>query len=103
MKKNSKFDKIFWVGLIPISIIVIIFMLIVIAFFYTSLKKKDQIPFAETTKSEHVCPKAEKVYIHDTVIVRVPTSCNKQHVQDEVQTPDQQAINDTNGSEIKKP
>lgn len=78
-------------------------MAMVITFFYSKFSKKGEVEVKEKPKTEHVCIKPEKIYIHDTIIVNVPISCKKPHVQDEIKTADPQTINDSNGSEIQKP
>ncbi len=102
MRKNNKFDRIFLVGLIPVSFIVILVVMIALAIFYASDKSKKPDESIPPSSSEHVCPKGEKVYIHDTVYIKVPQACKKQHVQPEEIKPEvsdsQDAINDTNGS-----
>jgi len=96
MKKRSKFDSIFLVGLIPFFFIALFVVLLAIAIGYSISRDKRALPGEHSYKSEHVCPKEEKIYIHDTVFVKVPISCNKVHVQEDTKTSVQEAPNDTN-------
>ncbi|MDD1763843.1 MAG: hypothetical protein LUQ70_03900 [Methanobacteriaceae archaeon] len=67
------------------------------------MKHKDPTVRANT-ETEHVCPKPEKVYIHDTVEIRVPSTCKKAHVVAEIKPVSmegQESNNDSNNSEIK--
>ena len=81
MKKEAKFNKIFWVGLVPLTIIFALVVMLVVGIAYASTKKKNQVLVNENIKEEaHVCAKAdpEKIYVHDTVYLK--SRCNKEHV-----------------------
>ena len=81
MKKEAKFNKIFWAGLVPLSVIIFLFVMLVIGIIY-GLRKDDVVRVGSENErpSTHVCPKAdpEKVYVHDTLYLK--TRCNKEHV-----------------------
>ena len=106
MRKNNKFDKVFLVGLIPLSLLCLILTMIGMGIFYAYYKPKSEDKSIPPTSSEHICPKGEKIYIHDTVYIKVPQLCNKPHTQpEEVKPPGsdpQDAINDTNGTVNKE-
>jgi hypothetical protein len=106
MRKSNKFDKVFLVGLIPLFFLAAIAAMFGIGIFYASNKSKTEEKSVTPSYSEHVCPKREKIYVHDTVYIKVPQLCNKQHVQlDELKTPasnSPDAINDTNGTENRE-
>lgn len=84
MKKEAKFNKIFWVGLVPLSVIVFLFVMLIIGIIY-GLRKDDVVRMGSGNEKEadHVCSKAdpEKIYIHDTVYIKTPQACRREHVQ----------------------
>jgi hypothetical protein len=81
MKKSNKFSGLFWVGVIPISLIFFIIMMFFIGTIYAAFKSPaDKSVNMDQVVPEHVCPKPEKVYIHDTVYVKTPQVCHREHV-----------------------
>jgi hypothetical protein len=87
MKKEAKFNKIFWVGFIPISMLCAVLVMVILGIFY-GLKKDQRAPAGyngySRAESHHVCPPPEKVYIHDTVEIKVPQFCNRKHVEEPI-------------------
>lgn len=82
MKKEAKFTKVFWVGIIPISLISLILLMVILGIFY-GLKKDPKLPKSyQQSEAHHVCPAPEKIYIHDTVEIKVPQFCNRKHVDE---------------------
>lgn len=98
MRKKNKFDKIFLLGLIPMFLLGLLFLAIVIGLIYNSFKSQVILPESPRYEQKHVCPKAEKIYIHDTIRIKVPVNCNKAHVQEEPAASVNEAPNDTNGT-----
>jgi hypothetical protein len=92
--KNNKFNAIFWVGVIPI-----IFSLIIITsgILYSAFGTKNNHSVTEITSAKQDPHKPEKVYIHDTVYVKVPQVCHKEHVENKPVTSGQtKDVTDTN-------
>jgi hypothetical protein len=100
MKKSSKFNGIFWVGVIPVVFISFIVIMITSGILYASFRSKPDHSVTETHTAKQDTPKPEKVYIHDTVYIKVPQVCHKEHVESKsiVAEPAKDA-NDTNNAD----
>jgi hypothetical protein len=79
-------------------------MVIMITFgiLYSVFKTKPDHSVTETTQVKSDPAKPEKIYIHDTVYIKVPQVCHKEHVSSESKTivsePAKDA-NDTNNAD----
>ena len=81
MKNNNKFSGVFWVGVIPLALIFFISIMFIVGSLYAAFKKQDKgLANINQVIIEHVCPKPEKVYVHDTVYIKTPQACYKEHV-----------------------
>jgi len=102
MKKSNKFRKVFWTGVIPLSLIFFIITMFIVGTLYATLKKKDSVPVkVNQVMVEHVCPKPEKVYVHDTTYVKPPQACNRKHVNVDkkpIVSESLKNVNDTNNA-----
>ena len=66
---------------------------------YAAFKKQDKgLADINQVIIEHVCPKPEKVYVHDTVYIKTPQVCHKEHVPVENKPIVSEDANDTNRS-----
>ena len=82
MKKETKFNKIFWVGFIPLSMLCTVLVMVILGIFY-GLRKNKSTPVNSTrTEAQHVCPPPQKIYIHDTVEIKVPQFCTRKHAEE---------------------
>jgi hypothetical protein len=100
MKKNSKFNGIFWVGIIPIIFIAVIIIMITSGILYSVFRTKPDHSVTENTSVKQDPPKPEKVYIHDTVYIKVPQVCHKEHVENKPVSAEQlKDANDTNNAD----
>ena len=99
MKKEAKFNKIFWVGLVPLSVIVFLFVMLIIGIIY-GLRKDDVVRMGSGNEksADHVCSKTdpEKIYIHDTVYLKTPQSCRREHVQVDTKPIVSESLKDAN-------
>lgn len=100
MKKPSKLQGLFYLGLIPILIIGAFLGLILFGVFHTkSASAGINNPVLKTNIEEtHVCPKPEKVVVHDTIFIE----CKRKHYEPKKETPvsePQVLRTDTNSSE----
>jgi hypothetical protein len=83
MRNNNKFSGVFWVGVIPLSLIFFISIMFIVGSLYAAFKKQDKdngLADINQVIIEHVCPKPEKVYVHDTVYIKTTQACHKEHV-----------------------
>ena len=81
MKKSNNFRGVFWVGVIPLSLIFFIVTMFIVGTVYAAFKKPNEESInKDQVIPEHVCPKPEKVYVHDTVYVKTPQVCHREHV-----------------------
>jgi hypothetical protein len=81
MKKSNNFNGVFWVGVIPLSLIFFIVTMFIVGTVYAAFKKPSrELVDKNQVIEEHVCPKPEKVYVHDTVYVKTPQVCHREHV-----------------------
>jgi hypothetical protein len=100
MKKNSKFNGIFWVGIIPIVFIAVIIIMITSGILYSVFRTKEDHSVTEITSVKQDPPKPEKVYVHDTVYIKVPQVCHKEHVENKPVTSGQtKDVTDTNDAD----
>lgn len=104
MKNKNNFRGLFWVGIVPISIIALLILMILTGVLYTVTKSPSQgSDESVTLKETHICPKKEIVYIHDTVRIKVPQACHREHVSLDAKPPVSQeslkGINDTNNTD----
>lgn len=100
MKKN-KFNGVFWVGIVPVSIVAFLVIMISFGVLYAVFKKPTNRAVTETSSVKQDTAKPEKIYIHDTVYMKVPQVCHKQHVSDNKQVELEPAkdVNDTNNAD----
>ncbi len=100
MRKSNKFRTVFWVGVIPVSIISLFVIMIAFASLYSTFKKKPDQSVSEMPQMKKDQPKPEKIYIRDTVYLKVPQVCHKEHVESKsvVAEPTKDA-NDTNNAD----
>ena len=102
MKKSNKFSGVFWVGVIPLSLIFFVVMMFIVGTLYAAFKKSDSgLVDRNQVIIEHVCPKPEKVYVHDTVYVKTPQTCHREHVPVEnkpIVSESLKGANDTNNA-----
>lgn len=98
MRKKNKFDKIFLIGLVPFLCLGLLIITIVSGIIYGSFNSRVILPETPRYEQKHICPKKEKIYIHDTIRIKVPVNCNKAHVQEEPAASVNEAPNDTNGT-----
>jgi hypothetical protein len=100
MRKTNKFKNIFWVGIIPISLASFVVIMIALGVLYSAFKKKPDQSVTEIPLIKQDTPKPEKIYIHDTVYLKVPHVCHKEHVESKpvVAEPAKDA-NDTNNAD----
>jgi hypothetical protein len=100
MRKSNKFRTVFWVGIIPISLVSLFVILMVFASVYSAFKEKPDQSVAEMPQIKKDLPKPEKIYIRDTVYLKVPQVCHKEHVESKsvVAEPTKDA-NDTNNAD----
>ena len=81
MKKSNNFSGVFWMGVIPLSLIFFILIMFIVGTIYAAFKKQDNRSVdINQVIIEHVCPKPEKVYVHDTVYIKTPQTCHREHV-----------------------
>jgi hypothetical protein len=103
MKKSNNFNGVFWVGVIPLSLIFFIVMMFIIGTAYVAFKKpSSELVDKNQVIVEHVCPKPEKVYVHDTVYVETPRVCHKEHVSPNIKPIVSETLkgsNDTNNAD----
>lgn len=94
MRKN-KFNGVFWVGIVPVAIVTFLVIMISFGVLYAVFKKTPNRAVTETSSVKQDTAKPEKIYIHDTVYMKVPQVCRKQHVSDNKQA-DQEPTKDAN-------
>ena len=103
MKKSNNFKGVFWVGVIPLSLIFFIVMMFIIGTVYATFKKQTKESVnTDQIVQEHVCPKPEKVYVHDTVYIKTPQACHREHVPVEnkpIVSESSKGANDTNNAD----
>jgi hypothetical protein len=100
MKKN-KFNGIFWVGIVPIIFIGFVLIMIASAILYSAFRTKPDHSVTETSSVKQDAPKPEKVYVHDTVYIKVPQACHREHVSENKQVASEPTkdANDTNNAD----
>jgi hypothetical protein len=107
MKKSNNFSGVFWMGVIPLSLIFFVIMMFIIGTVYATFKKPDSgLVDRNQVIVEHVCPKPEKVYVHDTVYIKIPQVCHKEHFSAEskpVVSEPTKSANDTNNADNSNP
>ena len=95
MKNKNNFIGVFWIGIIPISVIILIFMMLLFGLIFTMTKKPSSGSHnKELVNGSHVCPKQEVIYIHDTIKIKVTHACNREHVSVNTK-PAEAGLNDT--------
>ena len=103
MKKSNNFNGVFWVGVIPLSLILFIVTMFIVGTVYAAFKKPDRESInKDQVILEHVCPKPEKVYVHDTVYIKTPQTCHREHVPVEnkpIVSESLKGANDTNNAD----
>jgi|TARA_R110000868_G_scaffold168433_1_gene403174 hypothetical protein len=81
MKNKNNFRGVFWVGIIPISVIILIFMMLLFGLIIATTRNPSLgLHSKKLLKESHVCPKQEVIYIHDTIKIKVTHACNREHV-----------------------
>ena len=85
MKKPNKLQTLFYLGLIPLVICVGFLGLILFGVFHTkSASASITNPVLKTEIEErHVCPKAEKIIVTDTVFIE----CKRRHYEQKKEAP----------------
>jgi len=103
MKKSNNFSGVFWMGVIPLSLIFFIIIMFAVGTLYAAFKKPDKESVnPNQIVQEHVCPKPEKVYVHDTVYIKTPQACHREHVSIEnkpIIPESSKGSNDTNNAD----
>ena len=95
--KNNKFNAIFGVGVIPVIIIAFFGIMIVTGILYSAFRAKPDESIISVIGGAKVdLHKPEKVYIHDTVYVKVPQVCHREHVSSEDKPITSEPIKDNN-------
>lgn len=95
---KNKFNNIFLVGLIPVFLVLFFLVFLAVGIFYGVYRSKPVLAQTPREKYVHICPKTEKIYVHDTIRIKVPVPCKKDHVQEESSPSVQEDPKDTNGT-----
>lgn len=99
MKNKNNFSGVFWIGLIPVSVIVLSCIMALFGIIYNIVTKPaPKFYREETIKDSHICPKQKIIYIHDTIKIKVTKSCNLEHISPDVKQVTGESLNGVNDS-----